>query len=247
MKRLIDCTDEELVSVAQKIVEKYTKLYSDALSIANEYGFTMGESPNDLLNTVFSSLKEKRDNVTKADVEPTFKHALGILADRGEFYKMNELISLFQSGQYSEANKMMTSLGIERHPSVKMEKDKTSRHQMDYSKYSINGEGAWPKRHVASEVVRLFANDHPKCDAVSIVETFGQLAFNRYSWYFLTENQYRRALDKSTDVNFYRRYDEVVLPNGERVYASNQYNIKSITGFINNVNKQAWNIKIEKI
>ena len=247
MKRLIDCTDEELVSVAQKIVEKYTKLYSDAFSIANEYGFTMGESPNDILNTVFSSLKVKRDHVTKADIEPTFKHALGILADRGEFYKMNELISLFQSEQYSEASKMMKSLGIERLPSVKMGNDKTSRRQMDYSKYSINGEGAWPKRHVASEVVRLFALKHPDFDSISIVETFCQIAYNGHSWYFLTENQYENASGKTTDVNFFRRYDEVALPNGERVYVSNQYNIDSVTGFINNVNKQGWNIKIDKI
>lgn len=247
MKRLIDCTDEELVSFAQKIVEKYTKLYSDAQSIADEYGFFLGESQNLILNTVFSSLKEKRDSVTKADIEPTFKLALGILSDRGEFYKMNELISLFQSEQYSEVSKMMKSLGIERLSSVKMGKNKTSRRQMDYSKYSINGEGAWPKRHVASEVVRLFAMKHPDFDSIRVVEAFCQIAYNGYLWYFHTENQYKNALGKTTDVNFYRRYDEVVLPNGERVYASNQYNIESITGFINNVNKQAWNIKIEKI
>lgn len=118
---------------------------------------------------------------------------------------------------------------------------------MDYSKYSINGEGAWPKRHVASEVVRLFAMKHPDFDAISIVETFRQIAYNGYLWYFLTENQYKNALGKTRDMDFHRRYDEVVLPNGEHIYASNQYNIDSITGFINNVNKQDWDVKIEKI
>ena len=112
---------------------------------------------------------------------------------------------------------------------------------------SINGEGAWPKGHLASEVVRLFAKDHPDSDVISIVELFGRVAYNRYSWYFLTESQYNKAMERSTDVNFYRRYDEIVLPNGECVYASNQYNIDSVTGFISNVNRQDWNIKVEKL
>lgn len=247
MKRISDCTDEELVSIAQKIVEKFTKLYSEAKSIADEYGFPMEESSNIILNTVFSSLKDKRDNVTKADIEPTFKIALGMLADGEDFNKMNELISLFQSEQYSEVNKMIKALGIERFPSSKTKNEKSSRRQMDYSKYSINGEGAWPKRHVASEVVRLFAMKHPDFDAISVIKTFCQIAYNGYLWYFLTENQYKNALEKTTDVNFHRRYEEVVLPNGERVYVSNQYNIDSVTGFINNVNKQDWDVKIEKI
>lgn len=64
MKKLIEYTDEELVALAQKILDKYNKALSEANEIAMEYGFAINEKHNNVLNIIFAKLKEKRDNET---------------------------------------------------------------------------------------------------------------------------------------------------------------------------------------
>jgi len=112
MKQLSDCTDEDLVSIAQKIVEKYSKLYSDAKSIADEYGFSLGESQNIILNTVFSSLKEKRDNITKESLESSFKKACEILISRGDFNSVNRLTTLFIGENFKDVRDILDNMNL---------------------------------------------------------------------------------------------------------------------------------------
>lgn len=62
----------------------------------------------------------------------------------------------------------------------------------------------------------------------------------------MTEEEFKSKLLASNDSNYARRYDEIILPSGERVYSSNQYDVERITEFMNYVNRQNWGITIEK-
>ena len=62
MKKIIEYTDEDLVTLAQKILDKYNKALSEAKEIAMGYGFEINEQHNNILNIIFAKLKEKRDN-----------------------------------------------------------------------------------------------------------------------------------------------------------------------------------------
>jgi len=112
MKKLLDYSDEELVALAQTILNKYNKALADAKAIAVEYGFEMSESENKLLNIIFAKLKERRDVVTKESVEPAFKNTLETLSKRGDFVLMSELITLFQEEKYSDIKSKLQELNF---------------------------------------------------------------------------------------------------------------------------------------
>lgn len=119
MKKLLDCSDEELVAFAQTILNKYNKALADAKAIAEEYGFEVSESENKLLNIIFAKLKERRDAVTKESVEPAFKVALEKLSKRGEFVLMTELIALFQENKLKEVQSKLQELNFNHENVVK--------------------------------------------------------------------------------------------------------------------------------
>ena len=119
MKKLLDCSDEELVALAQCFLNKYNKAFADAKAIAVEFGFEIGEPENKLLNVIFTKLKERRDSVTKESVEPSFKAALETLSKRGEFILMSELIALFQENKYKEVKSKLQELNFSQEIVVK--------------------------------------------------------------------------------------------------------------------------------
>lgn len=112
MKPLTNCTDSELVIMAQKIEERFRKALEEAKAISEEYGFDIGETTNVIQTIVFSKLKEKRDLVTKENVEPVFKSSLETLSKKGEFAKMTELLSLYSEGKYKEVKTQLEELGL---------------------------------------------------------------------------------------------------------------------------------------
>lgn len=252
MKHLTELTDSELVAVAQKTVAKYTKAYSEAKEIAHEYGFDMGETDSNILNAVFAKLKEKRDVTNKESVEKAYQSALALLIKGGFYAKVKELMSLFDNCQYIELKDALVKLNLYSESQVKKFGDvrydkSSSSSKMDYSKYRVNGSAPLPKGRVAEEVVRIFATHNPELNSKDIVRVFRTVAFGNYDWYFITEQEYEEKKRSSSDYNFERRYKEVVISLGERVFVSNQYNIRSITSFMDNVNRQNWGITIEKM
>jgi hypothetical protein len=112
MKPLTNCSDSELVIVAQKIEEKFRKHYDEAKAIANEYDFSITESDSNIQTVIFSKLKEKRDAYTKKDVELLFKTALEVLSKKGDFTKMSELLALYNEGNYNEVRIKLQGLGL---------------------------------------------------------------------------------------------------------------------------------------
>lgn len=112
MKPLTNCSDSELVIVAQKIEEKFRKHFDEAKAIANEYNFSLTESDSNIQTAIFSKLKERRDIYTKKDVESLFKMALEVLSKKGDFTKMSELLALYNEGNYNEVRIQLQELGL---------------------------------------------------------------------------------------------------------------------------------------
>ena len=112
MKPLTNCSDSELVIVAQKIEEKFRKHLDEAKAIANEYSFPLTETDSNIQTAILSKLKERRDCYTKKDVESLFKTALEVLSKKGDFTKMSELLVLYKEGNYNEVKIQLKELGL---------------------------------------------------------------------------------------------------------------------------------------
>lgn len=112
MKPLSNCTDEELVAIAQKSTGKFSKAITDARKIADEYGFPITESENNILNLIFGKLKERRDIATKNDIEPVYQNALASLSKRGEYAHIQDLLILFQEGNYQAVKTKLKELNL---------------------------------------------------------------------------------------------------------------------------------------
>lgn len=112
MKKLIECTDEELVALAQKILAKYNKALSEAKEIAMEYGFEINEQQNNVLNIIYAKLKEQRDAVTKESVEPAYKEAVFALAKPETISELTELVKLFEAQKYAEVKRKLISMNL---------------------------------------------------------------------------------------------------------------------------------------
>ena len=112
MKPLSNCTDEELVTIAQKSTEKFSKAIADARKIADEYGFSITESENNILNIIFGKLKEKRNCAAKETIEPVYQKALASLSKRGDYAHIQVLLTLFQEGDYQGVKEKLQELNL---------------------------------------------------------------------------------------------------------------------------------------
>lgn len=108
---LSNCTDEELVTLAQKTAERFFKAIDEAKKIGSEYGIVISVSDeNNLLNTIFAKLKERRDTVTKESVEADMQIAIGRLALKGDYETLSKLTQLFGEGKFKEVRNLLQSL-----------------------------------------------------------------------------------------------------------------------------------------
>ena len=116
----------------------------------------------------------------------------------------------------------------------------------DYTKYSINGKGVYPKGRVAKEAISLYVSMHPDMTAEEIVKVWLDLNI-KISNMVETSQMFESRTASSADPGLHSRYKTVTMPNGEILYVSNQYNVERINDFISKVNSQDWDIHIESI
>lgn len=112
MKRIQECTDDELVVLAQNILVKYNKALAEAKAIALEYGFDISVPESEIMDIVFAKLREKRDTVTQESVEPAFRVAMETLSKKGDFVLMSELLALFQEEKYENVKSKLQELNL---------------------------------------------------------------------------------------------------------------------------------------
>ena len=90
-----------------------------------------------------------------------------------------------------------------------------SKGNRDFTKYAINGEGKYGKKHIASTIIGKYVEQHPDMpadEAVSKWKTLGNLV----SHFVETQTEY----DNRTDLPESRRVDKIEC-NGETIYVSN--------------------------
>ena len=116
----------------------------------------------------------------------------------------------------------------------------------DYSSYSINGQGNFPKRIVAREVLKKYVNDNPTLSAEEVVQNWLGFGIN-ISNLVETKDMYEQRRLTSNDPNYDSRSFEVPLANGEVIYVYNQFNPYRITELMTKVNALNIGIHIEKI
>ena len=118
--------------------------------------------------------------------------------------------------------------------------------QMDYSKYSLNGEGSYSKGGLVYEAVKRYATAHAESTADEIVNTWLRLGINVPYLVETTEGHELRK-QQTSDSRFDQKSKMLELPNHEVIYISNQFNVQRIEDFIEKVNAQPWHLTLAKI
>lgn len=85
----------------------------------------------------------------------------------------------------------------------------------DFTKYAINGEGKYGKKHIASTIIGKYVEQHPDMPADEVVSKWKTLG-NIVSHFVETQTEY----DNRTDLPESRRVDKIEC-NGETIYVSN--------------------------
>lgn len=90
-----------------------------------------------------------------------------------------------------------------------------SKGNRDFTKYAINGEGKYGKKHIASTIIGKYVEQHPDMPADEVVSKWKTLG-NIVSHFVETQTEY----DNRTDLLESRRVDKIEC-NGETIYVSN--------------------------
>ena len=118
--------------------------------------------------------------------------------------------------------------------------------QMDYSKYSLNGEGSYSKGGLVYEAVKRYATAHAESTADEIVNTWLRLGIN-VPYLVETAEEHEQRKQQTSDGRFDQKSKMLELPNHEVIYISNQFNVQRIEDFIEKVNAQPWHLTLAKI
>ena len=115
----------------------------------------------------------------------------------------------------------------------------------NFDRYSVNGNGNYSKGMAVYRCVELYVEQNKGLSSDEIVNTWLSLRINMPNLIETSEIHAERKL-KTTDSRFDEKSKELILPNGDKIYVSNQFNTVRINDFISKVNSQNWGIRIEK-
>ena len=185
---------------------------------------------------------------------PIFKDADGTELSFGKFYKSDASGNAIV--QKNKVELFLTNLGVQVAgtnnpiddplPEVDEDGNNASSATKDFSKYAINGNGAYSKGSVVLEAMKLYIANNPNKDAISIVNDWLALGVNVPN-FVETEAMFIERKQKSKDSRINEKAKTTTLSNGETLYVSNQYNPERMSDVISKVNAANWNITISKI
>lgn len=162
-------------------------------------------------------------------------------ADRnGKAIVQNEKIDLFLNNLGVEMSGDSENLFLDENGNTENSPTK------DFSRYSLNGNGSYSKGGIVYEAIKLYAEKNPEMSAQKIVEAWLSLSIN-ISNLIETDEMWNRRKELTKDARFESKSKALTLHNGEIIHISNQFNVNRIENFINCVNAQNWNIRIEKL
>ena len=114
----------------------------------------------------------------------------------------------------------------------------------DQSKYSINGEGSYKKGPLAREVISKYLTSHEEMsvdDALRLFNSWGLTVPH----FVESQQQFDQRTAASNDVN--KRSVMVTWGDNNILYVTTQWNLSTITDFVNAVNREDLGIRIEKL
>ena len=121
----------------------------------------------------------------------------------------------------------------------------TEKRSRDNSHYTINGQGDYKKGPLALAVLQNYTNSNPSKTVKEIMEDWTPVVVN-VPHMLETQEEYNTRISNSKDKSNRSRANIVKWGNNV-IYISTEWNIDTISEFIQKVNAQDWGINIEKI
>lgn len=127
-----------------------------------------------------------------------------------------------------------------------VEDSSTEKRSKDNSHYTINGQGDYKKGPLALAVLQKYTNSNPSKTVKEIMEDWTPVVVN-VPHMLETQEEYNTRISNSKDKKNRSRANIVKWGNNNVIYISTEWNIDTISEFIQKVNAQDWGINIEKI
>lgn len=123
----------------------------------------------------------------------------------------------------------------------------TEKRSRDNSHYTINGRGNYKKGPLALAVLQNYTNSNPSKTVKEIMEDWTPVVVVNVPHMLETQEEYNTRISNSKDKSNRSRANIVKWGNNNVIYISTEWNIDTISEFIQKVNAQDWGINIEKI
>ena len=123
----------------------------------------------------------------------------------------------------------------------------TEKRSRDNSHYTINGRGDYKKGPLALAVLQNYTNSNPSKTVKEIMEDWAPVVVANVPHMLETQEEYNTRTSNSKDKSNRSRANIVKWGNNNVIYISTEWNIDTISEFIQKVNAQDWGINIEKI
>lgn len=123
----------------------------------------------------------------------------------------------------------------------------TEKRSRDNSHYTINGRGNYKKGPLALAVLQNYTNSNPSKTVKEIMEDWAPVVVANVPHMLETQEEYNTRTSNSKDKSNRSRANIVKWGNNNVIYISTEWNIDTISEFIQKVNAQDWGINIEKI
>ena len=121
----------------------------------------------------------------------------------------------------------------------------TEKRNRDNSHYTINGQGDYKKGPLALAVLQKYTNSNPSKTVKEIMKDWAPVIVN-VPHMLETQEEYNTRISNSKDKSNRSRANIVKWGNNNVIYISTEWNIDTISEFIQKVNAQDWGINIEK-
>ena len=155
----------------------------------------------------------------------------------GEDFSFSQL---YNQGSELIIASMMDKLGLVPIDDEEDVEDEDIGRGRDKTKYSINGVGKYPKRRLATELIKLYIEQNPTLSASQVVEKWKSLG-NFVSHFVETQEDYDVRTDKEPRVN-------VLKCGNENIYVStNGWGGQDVIDSLIRAIPGNWNLKVEKI
>lgn len=123
----------------------------------------------------------------------------------------------------------------------------TEKRSRDNSHYTINGRGDYKKGPLALAVLQNYTNSNPSKTVKEIMEDWAPVVVANVPHMLETQEEYNTRTSNSKDKSNRSRANIVKWGNNNVIYISTEWNIDTISEFIQKVNAQDWGINIEEI